>query len=92
MSGLYLDMLGGPSSINWAISYRADKDCRIENTGKETRKHSSSLLLLIAAVPAAVSRPAASLCIYFIFVQSSEHTWLPLLVLVPGPRPQNADI
>ena len=40
-------MLGGPSSINWAISYPADKDCRIENTGKETRKHSSSLLLLI---------------------------------------------
>ena len=42
-----MDMLGGPSSINWAISYPADKDCRIENTGKETRKHSSSLQLLI---------------------------------------------
>ena len=44
---VYLTVLGGPSSINWAISYPADKDCRIENTGKETRKHSSSLLLLI---------------------------------------------
>ena len=44
---VYLTVLGGPSSINWAISYQADKDCRIENTGKETRKHSSSLLLLI---------------------------------------------
>ena len=74
--------LGGPSSINAAISYKPDKDCRIENARPETQtrredtpvRKQGSIHLHYCFDTGFPAGPYGD--IYFIFVQSTKNSWL----------------